>query len=97
MGTVGEALSRGRRVTLEAIRDHLASILDGGSGHEPGCDCECGTPWDAGKSAGIARELRAVMLELDNFPQEGGGSEFDSVQREREERRLRAQAEAEGL
>jgi hypothetical protein len=93
---VAGALANGRRATLEAIRDRLAAILDGTEGHERHCECECGTPWDAGKSAGIARELRAVIAELDDLPEEGGGSEVDRIQAEREARRQQARESDEG-
>lgn len=93
-GTVAGALESGRRATLLAIRARLAAILDGSAGHERGCECECGAPFDAGKIAPIARELRAVVAELDDLPEEGGGSDVDRIQTEREARRLQARAES---
>lgn len=94
--TVSGAVVRGRRAMLEAIRDRLAAIMDGRAGHEIGCPCECGAPFDGGKLAGIARELRLVLVELDNLPQEGGGSQVDQLAAEREQRRREAEAEAAG-
>lgn len=90
------ALASGRRHTLAALRDRLAGILDGSVGHRRHCGCECGVPWDTGKVAGIARELREVVRELDDLPGETGGTDFDRIQREREDRRRQAEAEAEG-
>ena len=91
-GTVSAATLRGRRAMLEAIRDRLAQVMDGTAGHELGCPCECGAPFDAGKLAGITRELRAVIAELDNFPEEGGGSQLDHITAERARRRGEAEA-----
>lgn len=89
-GKVAASLAQGRRATLEAIRNSLAGILDGTVGHVRGCECECGTPWDTGKVAGIARELRAVVQELDDLPTDSGGSEVERIQAERAERREQA-------
>ena len=93
---VETAIKVSRRETLEAIRRRLAQILDGSAGHKRGCDCECGMPWDTGKVAAIARELREVVRELDDLPGESGGSELDTIQAEREARRLQAEREATG-
>ena len=93
---ITSAIGKGRRAMLEAIRSRLAGILDGTVGHERHCECECGTPWDTGKVAGIARELRAVIQELDDLPEEGGGSEVERIAAEREARRLQAEREATG-
>jgi hypothetical protein len=93
---VKSALASGRRATLAALRDRLAGILDGTVGHHRHCECECGVPWDTGKVAAIARELREVVRELDDLPGETGGTDFDRIQAERAERRAQAEAEAEG-
>jgi hypothetical protein len=93
---VEEAIGVGRRETLEAIRRRLAQILDGTVGHKRGCECECGMPWDTGKVAAIARELREVVRELDDLPTKSGGSEVERIQSEREARRLQAEREATG-
>ena len=92
--TVRGALDKGRRATLEALSRQLTDILVGKSGHKRGCECECGTPWDAGKVAGISRELREVMKELEDMPTVGGGGEVDRLTAEREERRKQAEANA---
>jgi hypothetical protein len=91
--SVTAVLGSGRRAILIALRRRLAGILDGSVGHERGCDCECGAPFDAGKIAPIVRELRAVIAELDDLPEEGGGSEVERVKAEREARRQQARAE----
>ena len=88
------SLASGRRATLAALRDRLAGILDGTVGHKCHCECECGVPWDTGKVAAIARELREVVRELDDLPGETGGTDFDRIQAERAERRAQAEAEA---
>jgi hypothetical protein len=89
---VSDAVIKGRREVLEAVRMHLASILDGESGHRHGCECQCGAVWDAGKVAPIVRELREVIRELDELPSgQGGESDFERAQRERDERRRLAQ------
>ncbi len=88
------AMAVGRRAKLEAMRDLLAGILDGTEGHRRHCECECGTPWDAAKVAPVARELREVIRELDDLPTSDGGSEVERIQREREDRRRQAEAEA---
>ena len=94
--SVEGALAGGRRETLEAVRLRLARILDGTAGHRRSCECECGAPWDTGKVAAVARELREVVRELDDLPEESGGSEVDRIAREREARRLQAEREAKG-
>lgn len=91
---VGDSLGAGRRATLLALRRRLAEILDGAAGHMPGCDCECGAPWDAGKVATISRELREIVRELDDLPNEDGGSEVASIAAQREKRRAAAKANA---
>jgi hypothetical protein len=91
---VKTALASGRRATLAALRDRLAGILDGTVGHHRHCECECGVPWDTGKVAAIARELRETVRELDDLPGETGGTEVDHIQAERERRRAEAEAEA---
>lgn len=92
--TVRGALAKGRRAILEALARQLTDILVGAAGHKRGCECECGTPWDAGKVAGISRELREVLRELEDLPNEGGGSEVASIQAQREKRRQQAEANA---
>jgi hypothetical protein len=85
--SVSDSTPKGRRATLEALRDRLAAILDGTAGHLRGCDCDCGTPWDAGKVAPIARELREVLAQLEDLPTAGNGeSEIERARREREQR-----------
>lgn len=91
--TISDSIASGRRATLEAIRDRLAGILDGTVGHRPGCECECAAPWDTGKVAGVAKELREVIRELDDLPNEGGGSEVERIAAEREKRRRQAAAQ----
>jgi hypothetical protein len=91
---VEESLASGRRVTLLALRRRLAMILDGSLGHERGCECECGMPWDTGKVAAISRELREVVRELDDLPNEDGGSEVADIRTAREKRRQQAQNNA---
>ncbi len=93
---VEDALKGGRRETLEAIRLRLARILDGSVGHRRGGECECREPGDTGKVAALARELREVVRELDDLPEESGGSEVDRIASEREARRLQAEREAAG-
>ncbi len=93
---VTTALGSGRRAILLALRRRLAGIMDGTVGHERGCDCQCGAPWDTGKVAAISRELRDIVRELDDLPEQGGGSEVDRIQAEREARRLQARAANEG-
>lgn len=89
-----ESIPKGRRVVLLALRTRLAQILDGSLGHERGCECECGVPWDTGKVAAISRELREVSRELDDLPEEDGGSEIASIAAQRQKRREQAEAEA---
>jgi hypothetical protein len=93
---VTESITQGRRQILLALRTRLAGILDGSLGHERGCECECGMPWDTGKVAAISRELREVSRELDDLPIADGGSNIASIADEREKRRQAAQAAAEG-
>lgn len=86
-----EAIPNGRRPMLVALRRRLAGILDGSIGHKRGCECECGVPWDTGKVAGISRELRETMRELEELPETGSGeSELDRARAAREERRAEA-------
>ncbi len=94
--SVIQAMGSGRRAILLALRRRLAGILDGTVGHERGCDCQCGAPWDTGKVAAISRELRDIVRELDDLPEQGGGSEVDRIQTEREARRLAAREANEG-
>jgi hypothetical protein len=89
-----ESIGSGRRVTLLALRTRLAMILDGSLGHNRHCECECGVPWDTGKVAGISRELREVIRELDDLPNESGGAEVASIAAQREKRRKEAQDNA---
>jgi hypothetical protein len=91
---VTEAATAGRRQILLALRTRLAGILDGSIGHDRGCECECGMPWDTGKTAAISKELREVARELDDLPEEDGGSEIASIAAQREKRRQQAEAEA---
>ena len=90
---VEESTREGRRATLLALRLRLAKILDGSLGHDRGCGCECGMPWDTGKVATISRELREVVRELDDLPNDGGGTEVDRLKTEREERQRQARAQ----
>jgi hypothetical protein len=91
---VSDATSEGRRATLEAIRDRLAKMLDGAAGHEPGCPCECGAAYDVRAMAPISKELREVMQQLDDLPNENGESEVGDIAAQREKRRQQAQANA---
>ena len=88
--SVTDSLGQSRRATLEAIRYRLARILDGAAGHTPGCECECGAPFDAKAVAPIARELREVLAQLDDLPEQGGGSEVASIAAQRAKRRAEA-------
>lgn len=92
--SVTDAIGQSRRAALEAIRYRLARILDGAAGHTPGCECECGAPFDAKAVAPISRELREVLAQLDDLPEQGGGSEVASIAAQREKRRQQAQANA---
>lgn len=96
MTPVEDAVKSGRRAMLEAIRDRLVQVMDGTAGHQVGCECECGAPWDTGKLAGLARELREVIRELDDLPEQSGGTEVERIQSERESRRLQAEREDQG-
>jgi len=91
---VTESITQGRRQILLALRTRLAGILDGSLGHDRGCECECGMPWDTGKVAALSRELREVSRELDDLPEEDGGSEIASIAAQRQKRRDQAEAEA---
>lgn len=84
---VSDASSEGRRATLEAIRFRLAKMLDGAAGHEPGCMCECGAAYDVRAMAPISKELREVMEQLDDLPNEEGGSEVGDIAAQRQKRR----------
>lgn len=96
MTPVEDAVKSGRRAMLEAIRDRLVQVMDGSAGHAIGCECECGAPWDTGKLASLARELREVIRELDDLPEESGGTELERIERERAARRREAESEGAG-
>jgi len=55
-----------RREVLEALRGRLVDALD--ATHKPECECECGPPGDARLLAALAKELRAVVAELEALP-----------------------------
>lgn len=55
-----------RREVLVELRDRLAAELD--ASHRPGCACECGPVGDGRILAGLSKELRAVVAELDALP-----------------------------
>jgi hypothetical protein len=55
-----------RRETLLALREKLLSAL--ADMHKPGCPCECGPAPDARQLAALAREIRAVVAEIDALP-----------------------------
>lgn len=62
-----EQAKKSRRAGLEALRDLLADELSN-RGHTPGCMCECGGAGDGRVVATLAKQLAAVMAELDAIP-----------------------------
>lgn len=91
---VSDAVSEGRRATLEALRLRLAAIVDGAAGHESGCLCECGAAYDVRAMAPLAKELREVLAELDDLPEESGVSEVGDIAAQRKKRRDEAASNA---
>lgn len=76
MATVADAVSGGdRRESLEALRDHLAAGLEEATGRDV---------------ASIARELRAVLAELDSLPVDREESHVDQLAEARANRRQNA-------
>lgn len=79
MTSVATAASAGdRRSTLEAMRDRLATVIDSDDA-------------DARTIAGLSKELRAVVQELDSLP---NGEKVDTVDEIAEQRRKRLAAAA---
>jgi hypothetical protein len=76
---VAESLPAGRRAALEAIRNRLALELDGDAGHRRGCECKCGVPPDARTVPTLAKELREVIREIDDLPEQTGETELDQL------------------
>jgi hypothetical protein len=66
-----EAAAAGRRAALEMLRDELARALSD-RGHTPGCDCECGVAGDGRVVAVVAKQLAAIVKELDELPGDTG-------------------------
>jgi hypothetical protein len=76
---VDAASSGDRRATLVALRDILAAELEP-TDHTAHCDCECGAPANDGKTmATLARELRAVLLEIEKLPSGEVVSKLDHI------------------
>lgn len=72
---IGAVESGDRRTALEAIRDRLAVELDGAEGRD---------------AAGIAKELRATIAELESLPGGKAVSAVDELSARRAERRADA-------
>lgn len=80
MSDVATAAASGdRRKTLEAARDRLAKVIDGDDA-------------DARTLAGLIKELRAVVHELDSIP--GDGEKADDVDEVAKKRAARIAAAA---
>jgi hypothetical protein len=77
--SVPEAVRAGRRVALEALRDELARTL-------------VAYATEPANKAGIARELRATLKELDELPAPAKADPVDQIAERREARRAAAEA-----
>ena len=78
--TIFDVVTEGdTRKSLAALRDRLARDID--------------KEKDAKITVQLAKELRAVIGELDNLPQGKGVSAVDEVARKRAERRTRTSAQ----
>lgn len=75
MDLLGAVRSGDRRASLEAIRDQLAATL---------------AEADAQQVASLAKELRAVITELDSMPRTREGSKSDELAAKRATRRAAA-------
>lgn len=81
MADLAAEAAKGRRAGLVALRDLLATQLSDG-GHIVGCSCDCGIAADGRIVATLAKQLAAVMAELDALPgvPEGEASKVVSLQ-----------------
>jgi hypothetical protein len=76
---VDAAASGDARLTLAALRDILAAELEP-TEHRPGCECDCGPPAnDGSKMAALAREMRAVLADIDKLPGGEVVTELDRI------------------
>jgi hypothetical protein len=79
--TIAKAVPAGdRRASLEAIRDRLAEETDDTlwAKHKRECNCQCGMG-DGRLLVALAKELRAVIAELDTLPVGGERSTSDQL------------------
>ncbi len=70
----------GQRASLEAIRDRIALETDDTlwAKHKATCHCECGMG-DGRLLVALAKELRAVIAEIEALPGTGGRSALDDI------------------
>lgn len=92
--TIAEVTPHGNRLdALIAIRDRLAAETDDTlwSRHKEECSCVCGMG-DGRLLVALVKELRAVLLEIDEMPEARQGSPSDDLAARRAARRAAAAA-----